>query len=193
MSRRATFLLAVTFLAVACGGTPAPSGDPPTTDPPVFGIRGADHEFVLTVALPRLQWLSAEQIPVATTLTWTGAAPKQEIWGSGSGHVSFLFRELGGAGRTMGGGGTDDCRPTSYVRGQPVAIPVAKSGGFDGEDPNAAFYQQWYREPGLRLPAGRWQLIVGANGFLVPCEAGALELKLTLAPLELEIRRRSVA
>ncbi|MBA2718615.1 MAG: hypothetical protein H0U52_05115 [Chloroflexi bacterium] len=187
MSRRATVLLALAFAAVACGGTPAPSGDPATTDP-VVAVSGVDHGFVLTVALPRLQWLSSEQIPVATTLTWTGAAPKQEIWGSGSGHVSFVFRELGGAGRTMGGGGTDDCRSTSYVRGQPAAIPVAKSGGFGGEDPHAAFYEQWYREPGLRLPAGRWQLTVGANGFLVPCEAGAPELKLTLAPLELDIR-----
>lgn len=180
-------LAAVTLLAgllgAGCATSPAPA-----TDPPVLGAQRVDHGFVLSVAIPHLDWPAGEPIEVATTLTWTGAADTARIWGSGSGIVSFAFREIGGAGRTMAPAGTDDCVASAYVRGQPVMIPFSKSGGWSGDDPNAAFYEQWFAERALRLPAGRWEMVVLASGMLAPCDANAPQLALRLDPIVLEVR-----
>ncbi len=176
-------LFAAGVVAAGCDASPDP------VDAPVpIGIRAENQGFLLQVSLPSQAFASADAIPVTTTLTWTGPAARASIWGSGSGPVEFLITEVGGGRRSMGGAMTADCRPSSYPRGVPVDVPLVKSGGYSGDDPNAAFYQAWYADPVLRLPAGRWQLRVTAIGFLAPCAAGAPELDLATAPIELLIR-----
>jgi hypothetical protein len=39
-------------------------------------------------------------------------------------------------------------------RGQVLAMPFAKSGGFSADDPHAAFWRQYFADPALRLPTG---------------------------------------
>jgi hypothetical protein len=41
--------------------------------------------------------------------------------------------------------------------------------------------------PALHLPAGRWRVVVGAEGMLAPCDANAPQLKVSI-PIELTIR-----
>ena len=170
-------------LGLAAGGLAAgcdvSSG--PSEAPGPIGVRAENQGFVLQVVLPSAGFASTDAIPVTTTLTWSGPAAKATIWGSGSGPVEFLIAEVGGGRRTMGGAMTADCRPSSYARGVPVDVPLVKSGGYTGDDPNAAFYQAWYADPVLRLPAGRWQLRVTAIGFLAPCAAGASPTRSTRA------------
>jgi hypothetical protein len=175
--------LVIALVAAGCGGLPDP-GDGPTP----LGVRVEDKGFVLQMSLPSSVWASADDIPVSTTLTWTGPAPEGGIWSSGGGPVVFTFTEVGGKSRMMGGAMTADCAAFTYARGVPAVIPLRKSGGWVGEDPNASFYEAWYAEAGLHLPVGNWRLQAVASGFLAPCAADAPSLDLKTAALDLIIR-----
>jgi hypothetical protein len=171
------------LLSVGCDSSPA------ARDAPLpVGDRVQANGFVLQVSLPSATWASTDDIPVSTTLTWEGAAPEAKIWGSGSGIVALTFTEVGSRHRSMGGVQTSDCRPFAYTRGVPTDIPAGKSVGYTEEDPNAAFYQTWYNEPGLHLPVGHWRLGVTASGLLAQCTAEAPRLDLSITPVDLFIR-----
>jgi hypothetical protein len=172
------------LLLWACGAAPAPSDEPSPTPVPVGG-RADAQGFVLDVSLRSEVWSSAEPIVITTTLTWAGAAPKAALWGSGSGPVTMGFDEIGGAGRSMGAGGSDDCSSTTYARGVAVPIRIGKTAGWDAGDPNAAFYEAWARDPLLHLPAGRWRMTVGVDGSLNDCGGPPVKM---LIPLEILVR-----
>jgi hypothetical protein len=131
-------LLVGAVLLAACGSDPAPSDGPAAV--PVTG-EGADAGFVLQVTLPSAAFAASDAIAVATTVMWQGAAAKAGIWGSGMGPVSFVFTEVGGFNRTMGGVMSGDCGLKEFPRGVPVAIPFQKAGAYSGDDPQAAFYR----------------------------------------------------
>lgn len=190
-SRAVLAILAVVVIlaATACGAGPAPTDEPAATDEPVaIGGRVVAEGFVLEVRLPTQTFAPTDAIPVTTTLTWTGAPGQGRIWGSGMGPVTFLFTEVGGAGRTMGGVMTTDCAMTEYRPGVATVIPLGKSGGWDVGDPNAAFYQAWNKDPFLHLPVGHWQMTVSVGGYLAPCEMGAKTLEASVGPIDLLIR-----
>jgi hypothetical protein len=182
MLRAALALVLVGLAAVACG-----AGTGPSDEPHLVGCRVEQAGWVLEVVLPSDRYAPTDAIPVQTTVTWTGAPGRGSIWGSGSGPVSFLFLEIGGAGRTMNGAMTSDCAQRDFAAGEPVTIPLGKSGGWTAEDPNAAFYQAWYRDPLLHLPSGHWQLRVSLDGMLAPCDANAARLDATVGPIDLLI------
>lgn len=179
----ATLAGLVSIIGSACAAGPSPADEPVA-----IGGRVVAGGFVLEVRLPTQTFAPTDSIPVITTLTWTGAPGAGRIWGSGSGPVSFMFTEVGGAGRTMGGAMTADCTMTEFAPGVPTAIPLGKSGGWTGDDPNAAFYQAWYKDPALHLPTGHWQLRVAVGGFLVPCEMGAPTIEASIGPIDILIR-----
>ena len=127
-------------------------------------------------------------IPVTTTFTWTGADPKKAVWTFESGPVTFDLKQLDGRRFSMGGAHTADCAPKTFTRGIPTPIPFQKSGAWDGSDPDAPFYQQFFTDPLLRLPAGRYELRVGVVGQLAECSRSAPSLDLDLPPIVLEVR-----
>lgn len=180
---RAVLAAVVILVAAACDAGPSS-----TDEPAAIGGRVVANGFVLEVRLPTQTFAPTDAIPVTTTLTWTGAPGGGRIWGSGSGPVSFTFTEVGGARRMMGGAMTADCAMKEFAPGVVTSIPLGKSGGWTGEDPNAAFYEAWFRDPVLHLPTGQWQLRVSVGGFLAPCELGAKTIEATVGPIDLVIR-----
>jgi hypothetical protein len=176
-------LVVVLLVSAACSG-PNQTNLP---EAPVVHVAEAAG-FSLQVGVPRSSFSSTDVIPVEATLTWVGPAPQAAIWGSGMGPASFVFAEVGGRGRTLGGVMSGDCRRTDYARGVSVVIPLRKSSAYAEDDPDAAFYMAWNADPQLRLPAGHWQIQVSAGGFLTPCEWNAPELRLLLPPIDLDIR-----
>lgn len=175
---------AVVVLVVASCDT----GPSSTDEPAAIGGRVVAEGFVLEVRLPTRTFAPTDAIPVTTTLTWTGGPDRGRIWGSGGGPVSFTFTEVGGARRMMGGVMTADCKMKEFAPGVATVIPLGKSASWTDEDPNAAFYQAWFREPVLRLPTGRWQLRVSVGGLLAPCELGAKTIEAAVGPIDLVIR-----
>jgi hypothetical protein len=99
-------------LVVGCSTDPSPDATPPTA---VDQGKG----FVLAMAVPTDHYAVGQAIDVRTTLAWTGPAPNATIWGSGSGPVSFLFEELTGPHRKLGGVLTADCARIRSVGASP--------------------------------------------------------------------------
>ena len=163
--------VATALLVVACSSEPSPDPSPPTA-------VAQDQGFVLVMAVPTDHFAEGQAIDVRTTLTWTGPAPKAAIWGSGMGPVGFLYEELTGRKRTLGGVMTSDCAQHPYDRGAVTRIPIGKSVAWSEDDPDAAFYREFSRDPLLRLPAGRWRITAELDGMLAPCDANAPGLKL---------------
>jgi hypothetical protein len=50
---------------------------------------------------------------------------------------------------------------------------LTKSGSWNGDDPDAAFIQEFVRDPQLHLPAGRWRITADLGGYLAECSADA--------------------
>ena len=176
-------LVLAVLVGAACNSAPAPSADPAP-----IGGRVVAAGFVLEVRLPSETYAVADSIPVTTTLTWTGAPGGGKIWGSGSGPMTFGFQEIGGGRRAMGGVMTSDCGMKEFPAGQAVAIPLGKSGGWNGDDPNAAFYRAWVKDPLLHLPIGHWQMRVSLGGYLAPCGLKEKTIEATLGPIDILVR-----
>jgi hypothetical protein len=58
----------------------------------------------------------------------------------------------------MPAAGAGPCIQSTWDRGKAVAAPFFKSGGFSDRDPDAAFFRAYFRDPLLRLPAGRYEI-----------------------------------
>ncbi|HET7676304.1 MAG TPA: hypothetical protein VFK38_00465 [Candidatus Limnocylindrales bacterium] len=109
----------------------------------------------IRIASPRVTWRMEEAIVVEASLVYLGQAPVVAS-GSGSGLVGFSVVQQGGPLR-MEAGGTSDC-VRYQLRPGPQAVAFSKSGGFSGDDPNAAFYRAFFADPDLHLPPGRWRI-----------------------------------
>ena len=169
-------LVALATLIGAAGAcSPAPSE--PTGEPVV--LTGRDAGFVLTLRIGSNVVDAGAPIDAAAQLTWEGAAPKAAIWGSGGGPVAFGLKQLDGP-IELGPAMTGDCARHEFARLVPVEIPYKKSGGWSADDPNAGFYRTFFADPVLRLPSGRWRLDANVSGFLVPCEANAPTVDITV-------------
>jgi hypothetical protein len=152
------------------------SSEPPPATPPAAIAQG--DGFVLAMTVPTDHFALGEAIDVRTSLTWAGPAPNAAIWGSGSGPVVFLFEELTGRRRMIGGAMTADCARHPYVQSVATPIPFHKSGGWNADDPDAAFYREFFADPLLRLPAGRWRVMADLEGLLAECAANAPRVSL---------------
>ncbi len=160
------------------------SNDPAPATPPTSVAQG--QGFVLAMAVPADHFAVGQAIDVRTTLTWTGPAPNVTIWGSGMGPVGFLYEELTGRQRKIGGLMTADCSQHHYIRGIATPIPVGKSAAWSADDPEASFFEEFAKDPLLHLPAGQWRITAELGGYLAPCEAGAPSISLR-AVLELGV------
>jgi hypothetical protein len=166
-------LLTAALLA-ACSSQPSPDQTPPTA-------IAAGQGFALAMGVPADHFAVGQAIDVLTTLTWTGPAPKATIWGSGSGPVIFLFEDLTGRHRMPGGAMTADCAKHPFAQGVATSIPFHKSGGWIADDPDAAFFREFFADPLLRLPAGNWRITADVEGMLAECAANAPTISLRAA------------
>lgn len=130
----------------------------------------------LDIAADGTTYRPNDLITAGATLTYSGAAERIRVVGSGSGLVGFGVQQLDG---DLGTGPfrTDDCRSYELVSGQPLDVSFIKSGGYAYEDPNADFYRSYFatrRE--LRLPAGVWRITAYANMTLDHCGGNKVDL-----------------
>ena len=178
MRRPMIALAALVLVATGCGVSPSPDASANSSEPIL--VEGGDAGFLLAMQVGSGVFNAGAPIDIAAQLTWTGAAPSATIWGSGGGPVSFGLKQLDGD-LELGPAMTADCRAHEFARGVPVQIPYRKSGGFSADDKNAEFYRAFFADPVLRLPAGQWRVTAGANGHLMPCDANAPSVDITVA------------
>ncbi|MEW6223624.1 MAG: hypothetical protein AB1627_03250 [Chloroflexota bacterium] len=174
--RRLTLML-IALVIAACGG-PAPSSTPaptPSASAAVASATDIEGRFVLTFELPRTTFTTADAITATATLGTTDGLDAG-IVASGGGPLGFSFTEVGGT-RRMGFAMTADCVRYTVGAEAPITSGIRKSGGWGAEDPNAAFYEQFFADPEVHLPPGTWDITAVASFAEGTC--GGVERNLT--------------
>jgi hypothetical protein len=166
-------MAAVLVLAIqACGSAPAasPAGS--------LSAQTKDGPFTLDFTLPKSTWATSEAIEGTATLAFSGSGGV-DFGSSGGGPVGFGYVEVGGT-RRMGPAWTADCHLARLEAGNPIVHTLGKSGGFGGEDPNARFYESFFADPQIHLPAGDWDITAAAEFIEGQCDGPGHTLKVTL-------------
>lgn len=145
-------------LTTGCGGLGAPSVYEPTAMPEAK-VRSGD--FTLEISSPRDTWPAGSPIEVTATLAYNGPG-STTVYGPEPHPLSFGVREIGGT-REMAASLTYAGAPI-HIGPEPLVVAYRKSGGWSpGDDPNEAFYEEFFADPLFRLPPGRWEVYVWAR------------------------------
>jgi len=144
--RRGPVLLALVFGIVVAGSNAACSASAPS-------------DYRLTITTDKDEYAANEPIAAFGELTYQGSQPTADIQylDLPGGPIMFGVRQVGGSidaapePHAM-------CSGTQLERGQPLRVPFTKFGGWSNADPNAAFYESYFKDPELRLPPGQWDV-----------------------------------
>ncbi len=143
-----------------------------------------DDLFRLTARADQAVYHVNETIAMRATLTYTGTQPAFVAYGAAGGVVSFSLRQLDGP-LHMEGASDDVCARHPMAPGSTQMVPFIKSGGFDPAASDGDFWSQYFADPLLHLPAGRWTML--ASAAIYGPECGPPHHFLT-ASLEIEVR-----
>lgn len=153
--------------------------------PVLLGGRGSadasvtDGPFRLEFSLTKLTYLTTEPIEGIATLSVTDGLART-LGGPGGSPIGFSMVEVGGT-RHMDQFWRDKCAPYRVGPNSPLTTPLTKSGGWAGDDPDAAFYQQFFADPEIHLPPGTWDISVVTDFFDdSACNGTHYELKATI-------------
>jgi hypothetical protein len=80
---------------------------------------------------------------------------------------------------------TADCAPYAIRRAEELAVPFAKTGAYQGDDPDVAVWRQYFADPALRLPASLYQIHAQTDFYLGECGSPAHRLDASLEILVL--------
>jgi hypothetical protein len=168
---RAICLIVVAAAIAACGGSPA--ADPSPAAGPVDGAR--NDSFALEIRTPRDRYASAEAIAIDTTIAYLG--PRDRIVASSeySTLVTFGLEQIDGPLDMLDGGSDLMCRTLALTARQPLAVGFAKSGAYSQNDPTAAFWDAYFADRLLHLPAGTWRVTASLRAWTTPDCSGRLE------------------
>jgi len=170
--RRRLAIAVLLLLAAACAPGPSVTTPVPTAATPgpsaVLDGSAEDGTFRVTIHAERPTYRASEVIGISATLAYIGAAATVDALGSGNGLVGFGLRQLDGHLR-MDPLWEQSCRTYPMKRDAVVAVPFAKSGGFIPTDPDGPFWQAFFADPVLHLPAGTWQIDAILDAYLGAC------------------------
>jgi hypothetical protein len=141
--------------------------------------------FNMQLTAPRATFVAGEVIDgIVAELTYDGPAETVAVAGVGQLIPGFRTEMVDGPYAT-GPGWDEPCVPDVIARGVPVTQPYQKNGGWDPQGPFADFYADFFAEPELRLPAGRWRITAYSEFFLGECGGEIVRLQ---ASVELDVR-----
>ena len=115
-----------------------------------------DGRFRLELVLPHVDWRVGVPIAGSAILSLLDG-PATTLYGSGHDLIVFSYDEVGGE-RRSGVGSTADCIPHPIDVANPISLPLAKSGGVSGSEPDAAWLRSFLADPQIELPAGIWDI-----------------------------------
>lgn len=160
----------------SAASSPSPSAQASQAAPTATHAEAEAGEIRLAFDLPKAIWRAGEPILGTSTLSFEGSG-SVALSGSGQGPFGFAIAEVP-RDRAIGPAWTDDCVSYSLPAGKPMTSGIRLSGGWEGSDPNAAFYYSLMTAPALQLPAGTWDIT--AYGVFIPAPGcGAAEVHLT--------------
>ena len=146
---------AMLVLLAGCGSA---ASEPTTTGSATTPSTATtvDGPFEVNFALSQSRYTESDQITGTAMLSIRGG-PDAKIWASGQGPFAYSFVEVNGS-RRMEAVYPGDCAAFTIRPQVPLTSALAKSGGWTAEDPNAAFYEGFFADPSIHLPAGTWDI-----------------------------------
>ena len=149
----------------------------------------SDGMFELALSASRSRYGPSEPIVVSATLRYLGGDAALTIFhglGADDGPVTFAVDEPvrlsdGGLVR-ISGLFRDACRSSVIRPGSTLSVPFAKSGGnvVGSPSPGSDVLAAFFKDPGLRLPAGTWHLEALANLSLGGCGGERHQLRTSI-------------
>lgn len=182
--RRAIPIL-IAVIVVGCASGPGSTiGPGPTTAEPRPTATTVDGRFRLDLDLAAASIRSTDGLTGSATLSVTEGGPAP-IKAASGGPIAFTFVEVGGT-RRLEAGFDAACAPYSLAPGAPIVAPLSKFGAWSQDDPNAEFYQGFFDDPEIHLPAGTWD--VNATAWFSEVECGGREHDMTTPPIRIDVR-----
>ena len=155
--------------------TPAlPSGPvetpalPPASDRPAPVDVARDELFELSISAGRATYAAQEPVEITAALRYVGDAPETTATSFGGGLVAFDIEQLDGP-LDQGAGRDSICERHVYRRGDVEDVPFQKSGSWSNDDPMAPFWRDFFADPELRLPKGRYRISAVALYGVAEC------------------------
>lgn len=140
-----------------------------------------DGDFSLTLQSDKARYLPDEPIDVTATLAFLGKDPSIEISHDSEGPVLFGIQEKVFGAIDVGTMSRLMCDRSVLERDHPVTESFKKSGGFSGDDPDAAVFEAWIKDPVFRLPRGTWHIsAVSASPCLSAAPAFSLRAEIVI-------------
>jgi hypothetical protein len=165
---------------------PGASSENPPIEALSISMRDTTGDFRLDLVVEQDRYRAGQPIQANATLTYLGSAPSVTLWGSGTGILGIGARQLDGP-IDPGGASTSDCVAYELTPDEPMRAETGKSGGFSADDPLADFYEAYFADPLLRLPAGLWEIAAGAGFTVGGDDCGAGESVSLTAPVEVTV------
>ena len=166
--RKIMFWLALTVLVIVGAACTALMGD---TGPSSVN----DSVFKLTIRTDKDEYAADEAVSCYAALEYVGGADSITIY-SGDPLVYFTIK----GGKFTGDYAISDIlKSTTLKKNEPVRFDFAKSGGYSADDEDAAFWESWYAEPELKLPAGEYTISATVEGFFDENDYAGTAYKLT--------------
>ncbi len=161
------FLLILSMVFTACG-TINEGENAGTKEldplPKELAVEAKDELFKLILYLDKDRYAADEVINCYATLEYIGEEDSITVY-SGDPLVGFGIKDD----KYFEGGYSVHTilMNTTFLKGQSTEYQFVKSGGWSGDDPNKEFYETFYSEPELILPAGEYEISAAINCSLV--------------------------
>jgi hypothetical protein len=169
-------LVALAVVAILGTGLLATAGLGPfrRTDAGTIGPVSAtttEGDFSLTIRSPKGRYAADEAISVTATLAYgpSGAVGIAHGLGVDDGPLSFSVDEPIFGNLHLSGAIRMACRASTLTHDAPIEARFGKSGGFDGNDPQASAFIAYMQDPVFRLPPGTWHVRVSAGFSIGSC------------------------
>ena len=112
-------------------------------------------DFIMTLNSDKAVYTTTDIINIWGTLEYIGETDAIEIW---HGCPFMLFSISDGDNFSIGGMTIDILASSVLQRGRVYHFEYQKSGGWSPDAPDAAFWENFFSEPDLRLPAGEYTI-----------------------------------
>ncbi len=162
------------------------SGEPISAPPVTATVEQSGFRVTLRAAQGRYR--AGQPIDISADLISLLPDDPVSVWGpSTPGPIGFSVVQIGGP-LAMNEGGTTDCKRFTLRANFPTTFPFTKAGGgWDTSDPYAAYYSEYFHDPGLHLPAGEWKVVAtawfGVGGDSCPAELLQFSASITIEVL----------
>ena len=145
-----------------CGSEPPPEQTDVGGSERVEAVSEA-NDFVLTLHADKGTYRTDEAICIGATLEYTGSKEKVTIW-HGLPYVVFSITD--GADFNVNGIIQTVLTSSVLYKGEQYRFDYVKSGSFDPDAPDGAFWESFFEEKELRLPAGTYTISADGAFYL---------------------------